>query len=255
MKTRSFPKQFATETDLGYKNLLISGCSFTYNNSENSAVTWPYYLKDLAGIDQVYDCSLPGAGNYHICHSTIWTLETTNLNPADTLVIVMWSSHNRDDAIISASSVNGFPMTFSYTNSVVSGISGGNHPDSKGNSQTRSIKNMDQIKSIESRTVENYLYVSMLYHYLRQKQYKFLFLDYLDRSIPNREYDFEIRDYLSNDLELKYNSMIEYTVENLYRFAIKNDLLDTDDFHPSPNGHLSWTKQHLLPFLKSNYKL
>ena len=255
MKTRSIPKQFATETDLGYKNLVVSGCSFTYNNSETIAVTWPYYLKDLAGIDQVYDCSLPGAGNYHICHSTIWSLETANFNPADTLVIVMWSGHNRDDAVISADSLTQFPISFNYTNSVVSGISGGNHPKSKSNTQNQSIRDIDQIKSIKSRTVENYLYVTTLYHYLRQKQYKFLFLDYLDRSIPNRGYDFEIRNYLDDNLKSKYHDMVEYSVENLYRFAIKNDLLDADDFHPSPNGHLLWTKKHLLPFLKSNYKL
>jgi hypothetical protein len=255
MKTRQIPKQFETDTNLGYKNLLVSGCSFTYNNSENSAVTWPYYLKDLAGIDQVYDCSLPGAGNYHICHSTIWALETNNFDPKDTLVIIMWSSHNRDDAIISANSLNTFPMKFSYNNSVVSGISGGNHPEGKGNAQNQSIKDIDQIKTIESRTVENYLYVSMLYHYLSQRQYKFLFLDYLDRSIPNRGYDFEIRNYLDDSLKSKYHDMVEYSVENLYRFAIKNDLLDADDFHPSPKGHLLWTKKYLLPFLKSNYKL
>lgn len=255
MKTRQIAKQFDTEINLGYKNLVVSGCSFTYNNSETGAVTWPYYLRDLAGIDQVYDCSLPGAGNYHICHSTTWALETNNFDPNDTLVIVMWSSHNRDDAIISADSLNNFPMTFSYNDLVVSGISGGNHPASKGNAKISAIKDMDQIKSVGSRTVENYLYVSMLYHYMRQKQYKFLFLDYLDRSIPNRGYDFEICDGLDNNLKSKYREMIEYNIENLYRFAIKNNLLDADDFHPSPNGHLMWIRKHLLPFLKSNYKL
>jgi hypothetical protein len=244
MKTRQIAKQFDAEINLGYKNLVVSGCSFTYNNSETCAVTWPYYLRDLAGIDQIYDCSLPGAGNYHICFSTIWTLETNNFDPKDTLIIAMWSGHNRDDAIISSDSLNDYPMTFSYNDLVVSG-----------NDKNSSIKDMDQIKNAESRTVENYLYVSILYHYLRQKQYKFLFLDYLDRTIPNRGNDFEICDYLNNDLKSKYHNMVEHSVENLYRFVIKHDLLDTDDFHPSPNGHLTWTKKHLLPFLKSNYKL
>jgi hypothetical protein len=254
MKTRQISKQFETDTDLGYKNLVVSGCSFTYNTSETVAVTWPYYLRDLAGIDQVYDCSLPGAGNHHICHSTIWTLENKSFDPLDTLVIVMWSGHNRDDAIISANFLNAYLMTFSYNNSVTAGISGGNHPGGRGNTQNQSLKNINQIKSTESRTVENYLYVSILYHYLRQKQYKFLFLDYLDRSISNRGYDFKICDYLNDNLKSKYYDMVEYNVENLYCFAIKNDLLSTDDFHPSPDGHLLWTKQHLFPFLKSNYR-
>lgn len=255
MKTRQIPKQFETDTNLGYKNLIVGGCSFTYNNSETCAITWPYYLRDLAGIDQTYDCSLPGAGNYHICLSTIWALETNNFDPRDTLIIVMWSGHNRDDAIMSVKSLNTYPMTFSYNDSVVSGISGGNYPESNGNTQNQSIKDIDQIKTVESRTVENYLYVSILYNYLLQKQYNFLFLDYLDRSIPNLGYDFQICDYLDDNLKSKYRNMVEYSVENLYRYAIKNDLLTTDDFHPSPDGHLAWTKEHLLPFLKSNYRL
>jgi hypothetical protein len=146
-------------------------------------------------------------------------------------------------------------MTFSYNDSVVAGISGGRHAESKGNTQNQSLKNINQIKSTESRAVENYLYVSMLYHYLLQRQYKFLFLDYLDRSIASRAHDFKICDYLEDNLKSKYHDMVEYRVENLYGFAIKHDLLAAGDFHPSPDGHLLWTRQHLLPFLKSNYKL
>jgi hypothetical protein len=250
MKTRTIPQQLKTEVDLGFKNLLVSGCSFTYNNSESSAVTWPYYLRDLANFDQVYDCSLPGAGNYHILNSTIWAVEQQEFDKNTTLVIVMWSSHCRDDAIIATSSLSEYPMQFNYTQSVSTGITGGG---ALGNN--RLLSTLQTVKSLESRAVENYLYITALYNYLLQKQYNFVFLDYLDRSIPNRGNDFLITDYLLPEMAKKYQHMFANNVENIYKFSIQRDLLNDDDFHPSPNGHLSWTRQVLLPALKINCRL
>jgi hypothetical protein len=92
-------KQFDTVHNFDIKNLIVGGCSFTYNNHETSAVTWPYYLRDLGGFEQVLDCSLPGAGNSHIADSLQWALEVDRPEPADSLVIVMWSGCDRDDYI------------------------------------------------------------------------------------------------------------------------------------------------------------
>jgi lysophospholipase L1-like esterase len=36
-----------------------------------------------------------------------------------------------------------------------------------------------------------------------------------------------------------------------YEFAVKNDMLADDDFHPSPDGHLNWTREVLLPKLQT----
>ncbi len=46
--------------------------------------------------------------------------------------------------------------------------------------------------------------------------------------------------------------MIENIIDP-YTWALKNDLLWTDDFHPSPDGHFSWTKYVLLPHLQSRF--
>lgn len=250
MKTRNIKRQFENITNLKYKNLIVSGCSFTYNNSEDSSVTWPYYLRDLGNIDQVYDCSLPGAGNYHICHSTIWALENYNFDIDNTIVIVMWSGNNRDDLIVSSDQLNCYPMNFNFTKNASSGISGGNHKDSRGNVPI--INDLTRLKSLESRSIENYLYITTLYNYMIQKQYKFLFLNYLDQTAPNRGNDFEISEFLSNKLLSRYKSYFTKDIENLYKFSIKRNLLGDDDFHPSPDAHLMWAREILLPYIIKN---
>ena len=37
----------------------------------------------------------------------------------------------------------------------------------------------------------------------------------------------------------------------LYNWALKNDLLTDDLFHPTPDGHLEWTKKILLPKIQT----
>ena len=38
---------------------------------------------------------------------------------------------------------------------------------------------------------------------------------------------------------------------DLHTWALKNDQLTSDDFHPSPDGHLEWTRKVLLPKLQT----
>ena len=118
-------KQFETVFDFNIKNLIVSGCSFTHNNSMSASVTWPYYLRDLGGFENVLDTSLPGAGNYHISNSLIWALESESTDPKQSLVIVMWSGNDRDDWITPVSNINQYPFEFKYSDNVMSAIAGG----------------------------------------------------------------------------------------------------------------------------------
>lgn len=243
MKTRDIGKTFDLIKNLGYKNLLVSGCSFTYNNSEEHSVTWPYYLKDFCGFETVYDCSLPGAGNYHILQSNMWTIENKNLNPEDTLVIVMWSGFFRDDFIINYDMLDDYPFVFNYTKNTSSAIS----------NSIAGSDDLKQYKSEESRAIENFLYINSLSNYLQNKKFKFLFFNYLDYTLPNRSGEKDIVDFLPQDIQTKLDKIIDNNIENIYRFSLKNNLLDSDDFHPSPDGHMQWTKKHLVPYLLDNF--
>lgn len=253
MKPLRLSKQFDCIKDLGYKNLVASGCSFTYNNHASASVTWPLYLRDLGGFSQVTDLALPGAGNRHISSSTQWYLENSNLDCNDTLIIVMWSGNDRDDDIISHEHINDYPMRFYYDSTVVTAMSTGAAKQNVGNVSEEYWRLKQQYKTHQSRAIENYLYISGLYHYLKSNQYKFLFLNYLDREVPSRTVDFDIGKHLPDQLKTRLDCMVNTKVENIYKWCIQRDLLDSDDFHPSPDGHLAWTRQVLLPFL-SSYK-
>lgn len=241
MKELHLPKQYKTIHELDFKNLFVSGCSFTHNGSEKYRVSWPYFLQSYANIDRLVSTAMTGAGNYHIANSLIWELEQQNPNPNDTLVVVMWSGIERDDAIISSEFLKDYPITIEYTDGVVAGISGGingvgNYPSP-----------VNQSKSIESRSVENFLYYTTTYHYLKSKGYRFVFLKYLDPAQPNRSGDFV------NVHQSKCDYMFD-DIQTIYDFAIRNCMLWDDDFHPSVKGHADWTREILLPHLVDKFK-
>jgi hypothetical protein len=235
-------RQFGTVHNFGMKNLIVSGCSFTYNNHETSAVTWPYYLRDLGGFDQVLDCSLPGAGNYHIANSLQWAIEVDKPAPDSSLVIVMWSGCNRDDYICPEENIKPYPFKFNYSKNIASSISGGSISDA--------LSSLSQTKNLDSRAIENYLYINGLWHYLKNLGYQLVFLNFLDGNLPSRTKHFDITKHLPIAIKNQYNSMLT-KITDPYTWALENDLLTDDDFHPSPDGHLDWTRKVLLPKLQT----
>jgi hypothetical protein len=250
-KTRpNIKKQFDTIADLGIDNLIVSGCSFTYNNHDSSAASWPYYLKDFGGFTQVLDCSLPGAGNQHISNSLLWALNVDQPDPKNSLIVVMWSGCDRDDYICPESNnSNTYPFKFSYSKNVISAITGGSRLESRGNT-VAAFKEFSMTKTNESRAIENYLYIFNTWHCLKSLNYKFVFLNFLDGDLPSRTKHFSIKPYLPSKIQKNLDSMMT-KITDPYTWALKNDLLAPDDFHPNVDGYLSWTKNVLFPYLKT----
>ena len=245
-KTRKIKKQFDTIHRVGYSNLIVSGCSFTFNNHETSSASWPYYLRDIGGFNQVYDCSLPGAGNYHIANSLQWCLETDPIDPSDSLVVVMWSGNDRDDyAMPISNDTKNYPFHFNYSKDVVSGITGGSAKWNVGN-----VKEYCVPKSKESRAIENYLIINSMYHYLKSKGFKFVFLDFL-KGI-SRTNHFDLTTYLPTKPKRTYKEMFT-SITDLHEWAIRNDFLESDDLHATVDGQLDWTRKVLHPYLVDNY--
>jgi len=250
-RVRSIPKTFGSLYDFGIKNLIVGGCSFTYNNSDQHICSWPYYLRDMGSFDTVLDCSLPGAGNSHIASSLQWSLAAQQPDPDNSLVIVMWSGNDRDDFLCNSTKLNGYPMRYDFSDQVSSAISGGSHPNNRGNivNATWEVK---EFKSPQSRAIENFLYVLSLHAWLTVNGYRFVFLHWLDRNLPSRAEDFDIEPLLPRQLAQQYKKMFS-PIEDIYSWSLKHNYLDSDDFHPSVDGHLSWTKSVLIPFLKQVY--
>jgi hypothetical protein len=256
-RTRNIPKQLNAVHNFGIKNLIVSGCSFTYNDLDNTSLTWPYFLRDLGGFDQVLDTSLPGAGNSHISNSLIWALEMDKPDPADSLVIVMWSGHDRDDYIFPKENVNNYSTPFYYSKNVMSSIknAGDLCPESNRNGIADELKKLSTAKSYESRAIENYLYIAKTYQYLKSLDYKFLFLNFINfkESIQGEvggTNSFDIRKHLPNLAKQRLNSMIT-EIDDPYHFSVRYNLLGADDFHPGYYGHLRWTRKVLIPHLQT----
>ena len=244
-------KQFETVFDFSIKNLIVSGCSFTHNNSMSASVAWPYYLRDLGGFENVFDTSLPAAGNYHISNSLIWALESESIHPEQSLVIVMWSGNDRDDWITPGSNINHYPFEFKYSDNVMSAITGGALAESQGNTKIQH-KDFFAIQDKESRAIKNYLFITNTWHYLQNKGFRFVFLNFLNPELSSRTGHFDIKKYLPKKQCKNLDHMMENIIDP-YTWALKHHFLWTDDFHPSPDGHLNWTKYVLLPHLQSRF--
>lgn len=247
-KTRpALVNQFSKIHQFNFENLVVGGSSFTDNNHETQPVAWPYYLRDLGGFSDVLDCSMPGAGNYHISTSMQWAMENHNIDPSKNLVIVMWSGNNMDDCLSARQDIkDSYPVRFQYNSEVCSGITGG--ISAEGNLNSRKFKEYTLTKTPQTRAIENFLHILSLYNYLKVNNFSYVFLHHLNWSLPSRANDLDIRPYLPKNLVNQYNKMFAEIVTP-YEFALKNGLLWDDDFHPSPDGHLIWTKTILLPKL------
>ena len=216
---------------------MVGGCSFTYNISDTDSSSWPYYLRDKCGFDQVYDCSIEGASNYQIFTSVIYALETHNLDPQETLVIIMWSGYQRESKIVSADSVSDKKYVYDY-NSQVSCIN-----------KTGYNTQFNQ-RSKESIALENYIHIISTWNYLKNCNYQFVFLDFVDTKIGHKS-TIDIEQHLPTELRKKFTSMF-LDIENFFVYCVKHNQLQQDQFHPTIQGHLDWTHNVLAPALTAN---
>jgi len=250
MNIRSIPKALKAELNFNYKNLLFSGCSFSYNTSDQHPVSWPWYLRDLGSFESAYDCSYGGAGNKHIHDSIIAAIELNpNITPSNTLVIVMWTNYDKDDYQVDPDAINS-KWSFSpycYTKYSCLGLTGGMLGDSNLNI---SVNNIKKIKNEYSRALDNYISIVSLYNYLQNKGFKFLFTEYAKpHTVLWKSMD--IIDFLSVDLSNNFIKMCRQLNPTLGEWSL--DYLDTspDGFHPSADCHLDWTRRVLIPYLKN----
>ena len=187
MRKQKIKKQFDKIVDLGYDNLVVGGCSFSYTNVSGVPTTWPYYFRDLAGFKDVFSCAMPGAGNNFISQSIVWGLETKKLSSETTMVVVMWSGHDREDAIFSSDAIdNSANYVYNFTDNVCHGTTGGSSRNGDGNTRWFGYRDIHKYKNFESRAVENAIWKIQLKRYLDASGYKSIFVDFLDPSVPNR---------------------------------------------------------------------
>lgn len=246
---KSIPKTFSSLVNLGYKYLVVGGCSFTNNNSKEYCVSWPLYLRDLGNFQAVFNCAYPGSGNQHIHNSVMWELESVQeLTPLNTLVVVMWSGWERDDFVVDARAVSPEYSNcepYSYTKDVLSGLTGG----IGGNSNL--VFNIDVIKKIKndrSRALENFIHVNGLKHYLENRGFRYLFTEFCDENLI-------MLDELDEPIKSSYINLTRKLTPTLGTYNQDYLELSFDGVHPAPDVHLKWTREILLPCLTAHLNI
>jgi len=237
-RTRNLKRKFPAVAQLSKKNILVNGCSFTFNNSDIAATAWPYYIKDYTNADDVYDCSQPGAGSNHIFSSTICELESNNkINPDNTFIIIMWSSLSRVDLIANTELVNNWHTNYYTYNShlataSLSALSKKHHV----------LKDLSQLYfraiDTESQIIESCSRIIALSSYLEKRNYSYLFTSWkdpveIDDKLPLYEH--------ARELITPITSLGKYAGARV----------ELDD-HPTQQAHQDWAKNILLPYLIDN---
>lgn len=252
MIVKPVSRTFDSIIDLGYENLLASGCSFTRNKGLAHIESWPYYLRDLANFKQVYDCSCAGAGNKHIHDSVIYALEEDEtITPENTFVIVMWSAYDRDDFIVSQEHIlEEANCSYLYKDTVGVAITGGLAGRSN---SILSLDNIKKLKTHESRAVENYICISGLHHYLNSRGFSFVFTEF---STPGtkRDLNFDIANYLDPVLVNKFKNLVRGVSPNLGDYGQQFDIAvdpQKKRYHPTVDAQLNWTRDILIPYLRN----
>ena len=238
--------------DLGWRNLVVSGCSFTATANTTQATTWPWFLRDAGGFEQVQDLSVAGAGNQHIHHSVIWCLEQQpELTPADTFVAVMWAAYDRDDVIADPAAITdhyaGAQQAYSeHAGLLLTGGSGGT-----GNG-LKDLSGLTESRNLTSRSIDTYIHMRSLEQYLRSRGFHYVFTEHM-RPQTYYESGFDPSMYLAPpwtrcDVSAEFLRMTRQVVPQVGNYA----RTESDGFHLPAAAHKAWVQDVLLPVLAVN---
>lgn len=231
-----------------YKNLVVSGCSFTHNE-HSSHVTWGNTLAYWTGMT-ISNHAVNGAGNGHIADSIILFLEKNKPNPDDTLIIVMWSTLYRVDWITDRKIKKDFDHakhTYHYdSHNELSGLMLHNKEKSHfldtGN-------NYRKYQSEYSYALKNWLAMESLSNYLTAHGYQYLYTSIYDLNRNNHGLYNKILAEI--DLTIDQSSWLELDSDNyLGAFAKNKNMVAEDKWHPTPECQEIWTQDILIPMLQ-----
>jgi len=223
--------------------ILASGCSFTAGNglTENwvSHISRQHIVKNLAKA---------GAGNQYISNSIQIEYE-----PSFDIVLVMWSGLTRIDL-----TVNNFvfDMLSNSNKAILAGNYGyafvGDAYTHKHNESLLSTvgKEIFKISNEETLACNSIINMISLQNFLKVQKipYRFMsYVNYWDNKDTHANLNFGIYKYQScQDLveRLDFDNFVFYNDrrDGLYEFAVENNLLDADGFHPNLTAHVEWAK-------------
>lgn len=203
-------------------------------------VTWPTYLRDFLAIPEVIDASASGAGNHHIHDATILALESRpDIDPSNTLVVVMWSGWDRDDFLAVPECIDPAAKdTYWYSDHTVCASTRGMGGDSN---SVVDLSAVQKIKDAYSRALENYVQVRSLRSYCESRGFTTVFTQH---SSAGSEQWFDPPRYLPAPLDLAWQDLFDVWCR------LGDMAQDTiDGSHPTPQWHRVWTQAVLVSYL------
>lgn len=243
------------------KNLVVSGCSFT---DDYDGKTWPYYIADNIKDCCVYNLSFPGAGNFYIADTVRNFLINEKPNPAETLVMVMWSGMTRKDLLVDRPYYDMLPDTCKITHYnnhyVVCGGFAGSWQDPPQNILLKPLfSSYFKFTDIPAMAYDTLMHMANLRYFLERNNYSYKFLSYVNywKNTPGvlvgRNHDYSLTYYSRPEVlnEVGDNWIWADEEKNcIYEYACKHNMLSKDNFHPATEAHNLFTKEILLPNLK-----
>ena len=231
-----------------YKNLVVSGCSFTHNE-HHSHVTWGNTLSYWTGMN-ISNHAVNGAGNSHIANSIILFLEKNKPSPADTLIMVMWSIQYRTDWITDRKIKKDYNTinhsyyydTHNELNSLLFHTKEKSHFLDTGH-------NYRKYQSEYSYVLKNWLSMQSLTSYLDTHGYQYFYTSIYDLNcVKHGNYKKMLAEInLTND-QAKW---LDLSSDNyLGDFAKNKNMVAEDNCHPTPECQEIWTHDILIPELQ-----
>jgi len=224
---------------LKYKNLLVSGCSFTKDWGDGGLRSWPYFVQQHYNFDNMINCAQTGAGNKHIADSIVHRLEfNSDLTPDNTYVIVMWSGADRLDTMIDATHKDQFNNRdcYHFGVDIISGVTGGILKKDGVLGALYDVKNQDIL------ALETFINITNTYHYLRSRGFQFKFLTFRNLKLPARDCAFDWQQHIDHSVDCSYMFSDIVTV---YEYCLRMEYLSKDDYHPTTEGYQHWVNDVL----------
>jgi hypothetical protein len=252
------------------KNLVANGCSYTAENPQY--VCWPQQTAEMLTIPHYHNLALGAAGNQYICFSTVEFLETANLDPNNTLVLVMWSGIGRKELLISDEWAEHLRASYNWVPQRNNDISHGkvdmSHYLFSGGQAGSWIENsgvadifyrLYRVSDEHTLCKESLLAFINLENYLKVHGYHYWFTSFLnlwnDDSLVSDHGEHRIKkeNYaLSVNFDFSKWAFTDQLKNGFGEFALLHNEMIID--HPSGKAHQKFAKEIIVPLIEKDQK-
>ena len=206
------------------------------------------YGQAWTGMD-IINLSIPDAGNTHISNSIMLYIEKHDLDPAETLVMAMWSGVARIDWITDQSLSkfkNSYPFTYNYDPQCELVLGGSWWQPRRRSHVEATLVEYSKYQSTHSFALHSWLAMNNLSNYLKLHGFEYYYTSIFDTA-NDEELWIDYEQALSEiNLKLDKSNCITPCIGD---YCQERNLLQDDNFHPSMQGHESWTRTILIPYL------